>query len=107
MDLFQSLDAALPYAARDNFEYEIEAILDHEPKGERKRKRKDTYHFQVLWRGIDRSEDNPSWEPWTNESLRASEPFLQYCQRADVRADLGTDFVAEPGAGNAKKRKQQ
>ena len=105
MDLFQELEAAIPYAARDNFEYEIEVILDHEPKGERKRRRKDTYQFQVLWRGIDRSEDNPSWEPWANESLRASEPFLQYCQRADVRADLGSDFVAEPGAGSSKKSK--
>jgi hypothetical protein len=87
----------------DNFEYEIEAILDHEPKGERKRKRKDTYSFQVLWRGIDRSEDNPSWEPWANESLRESEPFKLYCQRAEVQADLGKDFLAAPAE---KKRKQ-
>jgi len=108
MDLFKSLDAALPYAARDNFEYEIEAILDHEPKGERKRRRKDTYHFQVLWRGIDRSEDNPSWEPWANESLRASEPFRAYCSRSDVQAELGRDFLpneAEDGSA-AKKSKR-
>jgi hypothetical protein len=105
MDLFETLDAAIPYAAMDNFEYEIEAILDHEPKGERKRRRKDSYTFQVLWRGIDRSEENPSWEPWANESLRASEPFQLYCRRADVRADLGDNFVVEPGDTSTKRRK--
>lgn len=78
MDLFEKLEDAIEYAATDNFEYEIEAILDHRPRGERKRKRKDTYEFQVLWRGLERSEDNPSWEPWANESLRASEPMQRY-----------------------------
>ena len=68
---------------------------------------KDTYQFQVLWRGIDRSEDNPSWEPWANESLRTSEPFVQYCQRTDVRADLGADFVAEPGVSSSSKKRKQ
>ncbi len=108
MDLFETLDAAISYAAMDNFEYEIEAVLDHEPRGERKRRRKDTYSFQVLWRGIERSEDNPSWEPWSNESLRASEPFRAYCMRSDVRAELGKDFLpAEKDADDATKKKQK
>ena len=93
MDLFEKLEEVIRYAAMDNFEYEIEAILDHAPKGERKRKRRDTYEFQVLWRGIERSEDNPSWEPYANESLRASEPFAAYCRRSDVMAELGKDFL--------------
>jgi hypothetical protein len=101
MDLFQTLDAAIPYAAMDNFEYEIEAVLDHEPKGARKRKRKDTYSFQVLWRGIERGEENPSWEPWSNESLRASEPFEKYCRRSDVEAELGKDFLSAERSNDA------
>jgi hypothetical protein len=106
MDLFETLDAAIPYAAMDNFEYEIEAILDHAPRGERKRKRRDTYEFQVLWRGLERSEDNPSWEPWSNESLRASEPLKAYCSRSDVQAELGKDFLpSEEPSSQAKRSK--
>ena len=106
MDLFETLDAAIPYAAMDSFEYEIEAILDHAPRGERKRKRRDTYEFQVLWRGLERSEDNPSWEPWSNESLRASEPLKAYCDRSDVQAELGKDFLpSEEPSSQAKKSK--
>ena len=106
MDLFETLEAAIPYAAMDSFEYEIEAILDHAPRGERKRRRRDTYEFQVLWRGLERSEDNPSWEPWSNESLRASEPLKAYCSRSDVQAELGKDFLpSEEPSSQAKKSK--
>jgi hypothetical protein len=108
MDLFETLDAAIPYAAMDSFEYEVEAIINHEPRGERKRRRKDSYSFEVLWRGIERGDDNPSWEPWSNESLRASEPFKQYCRRSDVLAELGKDFVAEDTeTATAKKKARQ
>jgi hypothetical protein len=95
LDLFEKLDEAIEYAAADNFEYVIEEILDHRPRGERKRKRKDGYEFQVLWSGIERSEDNPSWEPYGNESLRASEPFARYCKRSDVQVELGKDFITD------------
>ena len=108
MDLFETLDAAIPYAAMDSFEYEVESIINHEPRGERKRRRKDSYSFEVLWRGIERGDDNPSWEPWSNESLRASEPFKQYCRRSDVQAELGRDFVADDAdTATAKKRARQ
>ena len=78
---------------RDSFEYEVEAILAHTPRGERKRKSREPYQFQVLWKGIERSEDNPSWEPYSNQSLMESEPMREYCQRADVVAELGRDFL--------------
>jgi hypothetical protein len=111
LDLFEKVEDAIKWAASDNFEYEIEAVLDHRPRGERKRRRRDTYEFQVLWRGIEQSEDNPSWEPWTNESLRTSEPLQTYCARSDVMAELGADFL--PAAetsnivnNNKKPRKQ-
>jgi hypothetical protein len=110
LDLFDKVEDAIKYAACDNFEYEIEAILDHEPKGKRQRKAKSTYSFQVLWKG-ERSEDNPSWEPYTNESLRTSQPFVDYCRRSDVLADLGADFVTQEddpdGSKKAKKRVKQ
>ncbi len=110
LDLFEKVEDAIKWAASDNFEYEIEAVLDHRPKGERKRRRRDTYEFQVLWRGIERSEDNPSWEPWANESLRTSEPLQTYCSRSDVIAELGADFLpaAETSndASNKKPRRQ-
>ena len=110
MDLFKELEEAIPFAAADNFEYEIEAVLDHRPRGKRERRRRDTYEFQVLWRGIERSEDNPSWEPWNNESLRASEPFIKYCQRSDMMVELGKDFLPpteQPNDNNKKKKQKQ
>jgi hypothetical protein len=108
LDLFQTLEEAMPIAAADNFEYVIEAILDHRPRGERKRRSKATYEFQVLWQGLERSADNPSWEPYSNESLLASEPMEKYCARSDVIAELGKDFLpAAPKevGGAAKKRR--
>ena len=111
MDLFKELEEAIPFAAADNFEYEIEAVLDHRPRGKRERRRRDTYEFQVLWRDIEHSDENPSWEPWSNESLRSSEPFIAYCQRSDVVTELGKEFLPpseQPeGAGSKKKQKQQ
>jgi hypothetical protein len=93
LDLFEKVEDAVQYAARDSFEYEVEAILAHTPRGERKRKSREPYQFQVLWKGIERSEDNPSWEPYSNQSLMESEPMREYCQRADVVAELGRDFL--------------
>jgi hypothetical protein len=93
LDLFKTLEEAMPIAAADNFEYVVEAVLDHRPRGERKRRSKNTYEFQVLWQGLERSEDNPSWEPYANESLLASEPMERYCAKTDVIAELGRDFL--------------
>ena len=107
LDLFEKVDEAVKYAAGDNFEYEIEAILDHRPKGERRRKRRDTYEFQVLWRGLERSEDNPSWEPYSNESLRASEPLRAYCSRSDVQAELGKDFLPQESEPSSQAKKSK
>jgi hypothetical protein len=107
LDLLDAVEEAIPLAAADNFEYLIEEVLDHRPRGERKRRSKNTYEFQVLWQGLERSEDNPSWEPYDNESLRASEPMEAYCSRPEVIAELGRDFLpkaAEDGS-TTKKRK--
>jgi hypothetical protein len=44
-------------------------------------------------------EENPSWEPWSNSSLRSCEAYEAYCARPEVMAQLGADFcVAEKDA---------
>ncbi len=92
----------MKYAAMDVWEYEMEAILDHEPHGPRTfrsgnrkvTRRKEDYSFNVLWKDIPRDDSNPSWEPWGNESLRQSQLFKEYCCRPEVVTELGADFVS-------------
>jgi hypothetical protein len=93
----------------------MQAILEHEPKGPRtflsgKRKlmrRKDDYSFKVLWKDIAQDESNPSWEPWSNESLRSSHLFEEYCKRPEVMADLGADFALEQDAAVEQQSKRR
>jgi hypothetical protein len=116
LDHFDDIDEAEPYAALDVWEYEMEAILEHEPKGPRTfrsgnrkiTRKKEDYSFSVLWKDVPRDETNPSWEPWSNESLRGTSLFQEYCSRPEVVADLGKDFtsVAEPEAPQQSKRKR-
>ena len=95
----RSIEEAIPVAAKDSFEYVIGEILAHRPLGPRKppggrlRPKKD-YDFQVLWRDFPLGDDNPTWEPWENASLRSSEPFKEYCARPDLEEQLGADFAA-------------
>jgi transposase InsO family protein len=96
MSLMQQVDDAIPYAAKDCFEYEIEDIIQHTPAGPRRTatglRSKSDYEFRVLWKDIPLGPDNPSWEPWTNESIRSCAPYLAYVQRPDIIASLGTKF---------------
>jgi hypothetical protein len=101
LDHFDDIDEAVRYAAMDHLEYEMEAILEHEPKGPRTfrsgnrkvTRKKEEYSFRVLWKDIPQDDSNPTWEPWDNESLRASHLFQEYCRRPDVAAELGADFL--------------
>ena len=101
LDHFDEIEEAVKYAAMDVWEYEMEAILDHEPHGPRTfrsgnrrvTRRKEDYSFSVLWKDIPRDDSNPSWESWENESLRQTQLFKDYCRRPDVVAELGADFV--------------
>jgi transposase InsO family protein len=103
LDHFDEIEEVVRYAAMDVWEYEMEAILEHEPKGPRSflsggkkiLRRKEEYSFRVLWKDIPQDETNPTWEPWDNESMRQSHLFLEYCRRPDVVAQLGSDFVAQ------------
>jgi hypothetical protein len=82
MSLMKVVEDAIPYAAKDNFEYEIESVIEHRPQGPRRTsaglRPKSDYEFKCLWKDIELSDDNPSWEPWTNASLRSCEAYMQY-----------------------------
>ena len=96
MSLLAKVEDAIPYAAKDNFEYEIEQVLDHLPAGSRRtdtglRNKKD-YEFRCLWKDIPLGPDNPSWEPWTNESMRSCEAYQEYVQQSHIIAELGAKF---------------
>jgi hypothetical protein len=96
MSLMKKIEDAIPYAAIDNFEYEIDAILEHQPAGPRHTRDglhdKKSYTFKCLWKDLPLGPDNPSWEPWTNESMRSTEAYKDYMQQREVIADLGTKF---------------
>ena len=104
MDRFESPEDAVPYAAMDSWEWEVEKVTAHFPAGPRKvrgrkmRPKKD-YEFEVWWKGCPPGEDNPTIESWQqNTSLRTCQPYLDYLARPEVTAELGADFATEqPG----------
>lgn len=98
MSLVGEVDELLPLAALDSFEYLVGAVESHRPSsrkmpGGRRRPRKD-FEFLVRWKDLPEGEDNPSWEPWSNVSLRSCEPYLDYLRQPEVRGALGEDFGA-------------
>jgi hypothetical protein len=98
MELVSEVDAWLPLAAQDNFEYVVEEVVAHRPDTRattgRKRRPKSDFEFLVRWADLPEGEDNPTWEPWANQSLRESAPFATYLSRPEVLEALGSDFLA-------------
>jgi len=96
MTAFHSIEEAIPYAAKDSFEYEVAEILEHRPTGARKTAGKNTpkseYEFRCLWKDLIEDDQNPSWEPWTNASLRECDAFKDYLLKPSVIRDLGANF---------------
>ena len=96
MSLMTKIEDAIPYAAKDSFEYEISEILAHRPTGPRKidgvLRPKSDFHFQCLWKDIELSEENPSWEPWTNSSMRSCEAYQEYTSTPAFVAAYGSKF---------------
>jgi hypothetical protein len=92
----KQIEDAIPYAAKDCFEYEIEDVIQHKPMGPRRTaaglRNKSEYEFKILWKDIPLGADNPSWEPWTNETIRLCKPYQDYLQRPEVLAMLGDKF---------------
>jgi transposase InsO family protein len=104
MGQFESPEDAVPYAAMDSWEWEVEKVTAHFPAGPRKAKgkrmrAKREYEFEVWWKHCPPGEDNPTIESWEqNASLRTCQPYLDYLARPEVRAELGDDFAVEqPG----------
>jgi hypothetical protein len=98
MTLVAEVDNWLPLAAQDNFEYVIAEICGHRPEkrsqqGKRKRPKAD-FEFLVRWADLPEGDDNPTWEPWSNQSMRESAPYAAYLAQSDVQAALGADFLA-------------
>jgi hypothetical protein len=103
LSLMSDVNDWLPLAAQDNFEYVVSEVIAHRPEQRtmpgRRRRPKSDFEFQVRWADLPEGDDNPSWEPWANLSLRESGPFQAYLQRPEVVAALGHDFggdVARP-----------
>jgi len=106
LDQFDDAAEIEALAAKDVWEYEVEAILDHEPKGPRQYKQgkrtlqrpREQYSFKTLWKDYPLDDTNPSWESWENQSLRQTHIFEEYCKRPDVREQLGDGFVEKDAA---------
>ena len=97
MTLLKNVEDALPYASKDSFEYEIEEIMSHRPTGPRKTadgklRNKRDYEFRCLWKDLPLGLDNPSWEPYTNDSIRTCEAYKIYVAQPHVIASLGANF---------------
>jgi hypothetical protein len=96
LSLMANVDDWLPLAAQDDFEYVVGEVIAHRPERGalpgRRRLLKSDFEFQVRWADLPEGEDNPSWEPWSNQSLRESAPFQEYLQRPEVIEALGRDF---------------
>jgi hypothetical protein len=112
LSLVSDMGDWVPLAAQDNFEYVVEAVIAHRPParsaGGRKKRPKSDFEFLVRWADLPEDELNPSWEPWSNSSLRSCEAYEAYCADPDVMAQLGADFcVAEEDAAAAALQKQR
>jgi transposase InsO family protein len=92
----QAIEDAIPYAAKDLFEYEVAEVLQHRPAGPRKIAGKlipkSDYEFRCLWKDLVEDEANPSWEPWSNATLRECEAYKEYLLRPDIIRELGSNF---------------
>jgi hypothetical protein len=98
MGLMSNVDDWLPLAAQDNFEYVVDEVVAHRPdtraSSGRRRRPKSEFEFLVRWADLPEGDQNPSWEPWANQSLRESAPYAAYLARPEVREKLGADFLA-------------
>jgi hypothetical protein len=92
--LMASLDDFEKTAQRDAWDYSVDSILSHRPRGPRGRKAKTSYSFEVLYKFLDRSvepgQENPAWQPYS--AVAHTEALQQYCARDEVRAELGPNF---------------
>jgi hypothetical protein len=98
-DLMDGPDDFVKSAQRDEWDYNVDCILNHRPDGPRRLpsgglRRKDAYQFNVRYKFLPLSDEagseNPSWQPYNN--LRFTEALYRYCQLPTVARQLGSDF---------------
>jgi hypothetical protein len=97
MSLLSQVDDWLPLAAADHFEYLVSSIEQHRPAQRRlangRLRPKSDFEFLVRWEGLPVGDDNPTWEPWSNASLRSTDAFAAYLSKPEVAVALGADFT--------------
>ena len=77
-------------------------------KSKGKKQPKKDFEFLVRWADLPEDDSNPSWEPWSNTSLRTCQAFEQYCAKLEVIEQLGPDFyVAEKDEAEATSQQQR
>jgi hypothetical protein len=92
--LMESMEDFEKTAQRDAWDYSVDCILDHRPRGPRKGRAKKSFSFEVLYKYLDRStepgQENPAWQPYS--AVAHTEALQQYCAREDISAELGSNF---------------
>jgi hypothetical protein len=99
LDLLDSENDLPAIAERDDWDYSVEAILQHRPTGRRRRQPKGSYEFLVQYKYLEPStepgQENPAWQPY--DAVRHCDALRRYCAREDVLAQLGTNFFVSEG----------
>jgi hypothetical protein len=94
IELLDSEEDLAAVAERDDWDYSVDSILEHRPTGPRRRRAKTDYEFLVLYKYLERStepgQENPCWQPYI--AVAHTEALQQYCSRADVISQLGSNF---------------
>jgi hypothetical protein len=91
-------DASLEQVAqRDDWDYTLDSIVDHKPKGQRKRKAESSFQFLVKYKYLPESEEpgseNPYWQPYS--SVAHTEALQRYCEIPQVLEQLGSRFFQD------------
>lgn len=94
LDLLDSEEDLEKAAERDDWDYTLDSIIDHKPKGQRKKKAKSQYQFLVKYKYIPESQEpgqeNPCWQPYS--SVAHTEALQRYCEIPEVLDQLGPRF---------------
>lgn len=93
--LLHSIEDFERVAQRDTWDYTVDSILDHRPRGPRGRKAKSSFSFLVSYKFLEQSteagQENPAWQSY--DAISHTEALQQYCARDSIRAELGANFA--------------